>query len=235
LRQDAIWHPSFNVDEDMRVVANILVSAAALALSHGALASDDVSSEKMNCGAPVAWDATEDMLKSKYGPDNVVHRDVGGPEGTELFATVVNEKTPGQTFTVVWADDAKRANPQSIIVGAQWDDETGKMKGAPVFSTEEGLKAGMTIEEVEKINGKPFKLSGFGWDYGGTPQSFEGGRLQQAEDAKCWLSMTFATTAEDAPASVMGDKEIVSNAKDVLAAKPVVAEFTLSYMRPEAP
>jgi hypothetical protein len=28
---------------------------------------------------------------------------------------------------------------------------------------ENGLKSGMTIEEVEKINGKPFKIAGFAW------------------------------------------------------------------------
>lgn len=231
----AIWQPLFNVEDDMVRVTTLLASAAALALVHGAGAAETAPAESMTCGAPVAWDATEDALKAKYGAENVVHKDVGGPEGSEMFATVVNEKTPEKSFTVTWADDTKRINPQTIFVSAKWDEETGKLKGAPVYASEEGIKAGMPIEDVEKINGKPFKLSGFGWDYGGSPQSFEGGRLQQAEGTKCWLSMTFATTADDAPASVMGDKEIISNAKDVLAAKVVVAEFTLTYVRPDAP
>jgi hypothetical protein len=222
----------------MRVLTGFLASAAAIALVHGASAEATppaavAEAVKMNCGAPLAWDATEETLKAAYGADNVVHKDVGGPEGSELFASVVNEKTPEKAFIVVWADDAKRAKPQTIMVNAIWDDETSKIIGAPGYATDEGIKAGMPIEEVEKINGKPFKLSGFGWDYGGAPQGFEGGKLQQAEDTKCWMSMTFTTTAEQLPDSVLGDTEIMSNAKDVLAAKPVVAQFTLTYMRPE--
>ena len=220
----------------MRGLTSFLVSATALALVQAAGAAEAAKAAApavMNCGAPVAWDATEEALKAQFGADNIVHKDVGGPEGSELFATVVNEKTPETSFTVVWADDEKRANPQTIMINAIWDDE-GKLKGAPVYATDEGLKVGMSIEEVEKINGKPFKLSGFGWDYGGSPQSFEGGKLQQPEDTKCWLSMTFTTTAEQVPETVLGEGEIMSNGKDTLAAKPVVGQYTISYMRPDA-
>ena len=221
----------------MRGLKSMLVSATALALVQVAGAAEAAKAAepvKMTCGAPIAWDATEETLKTQYGAENVVHKDVGGPEGSELFASIVNEKTPETSFIVVWADDEKRANPQTLMFNAIWDDETGALKGAPGYTSEEGVKVGMPIEEVEKINGKPFKLSGFGWDYGGTAQGFDGGKLQQAEDTKCWLAMTFATTAEKVPDSVLGDQEISSNAKDVLAAKPVVAQFTLSYVRPDA-
>lgn len=219
----------------MRVLTSFLVSATALALVQAAGAAETKAAEAptINCGAPIAWDATEETLKKQFGADNIVHKDVGGPEGMELFATVVNEKDPAKAFIVVWADDEKRINPQMIMVNATWDAETGVINGGAIYATDEGVKVGMPIEEVEKINGKPFKLSGFGWDYGGAP-NFEGGKLQQAEDTKCWLSMTFTTTAETLPDTILGEQEIMSNAKDVLAAKPVVGQFTLSYMRPDA-
>ncbi len=35
----------------------------------------------------------------------------------------------------------------------------------------------MTLKEIETINGKPFALLGFGWDYGGTIAGAEGGLL----------------------------------------------------------
>lgn len=226
----------------MRISKMLFLGTAALAFASAARAADAppvasppaTDATVLTCGAPLAWDATEEQLKKTYGAENVVHKDVGGPEGTELFATVVNEKTPENSFIVVWADDEKRANPQTIMVSAIWDEESGAFKGAPAFATAEGIKAGMPIEEVEKINGKPFKLSGFGWDYGGSPQGFEGGKLEQKDDTKCWLGMTFATTAEKVPDNVLGEGEIVSNAKDVLAAKPVVARFTLDYRQPDA-
>lgn len=35
----------------------------------------------------------------------------------------------------------------------------------------------MTLQQLEKINGGPFVLTGFGWDYGGMVASWERGRL----------------------------------------------------------
>jgi hypothetical protein len=35
----------------------------------------------------------------------------------------------------------------------------------------------MTLAEIEKINGKPFKLYGFEWDFGGRSSNWQGGEL----------------------------------------------------------
>ena len=89
---------------------------------------------------------------------------------------------------------------------------------------ENGLKAGMTIEEVEKINEKPFQISGFGWDYGGHA-NFEGGKLFRK------VNLTFKPVTEEVPEYLVGDKELSSTDKQLRAAKPVVAETISVFMK----
>ncbi|MEE1611341.1 hypothetical protein [Microvirga sp. CF3016] len=45
------------------------------------------------------------------------------------------------------------------------------------WSGPEGLRVGSPFKAVETVNGKPFILYGFEWDYGGTIESWNGGAL----------------------------------------------------------
>jgi hypothetical protein len=191
------------------------------------------AADVISCGAPIAWDATEESLKAQFGAENVVHMDLGGPEGTEMFGTRIFTKDPTKTFDVVWFDDKTWSKPVVINVNQVWSED-GETVTKPTWKSPEGIYVGMPIEEVEKINGKPFKLYGFGWDYGGTPTSFEGGKLEPAADATCGTSMVFTDGGESTPESVLGEGEIMSNGKDTLKAKPTVGRFTVYYVRPDA-
>ncbi len=221
----------------MRVAISALLGASALMLAAPAMAADEqpakASDMTITCGSPIAWDATEESLKAQFGAENVVHKDLGGPEGTEMFGTQIYSGDAKKTFDIVWTDEEKWANPAIITVNQVWSED-GETATNPDWVSAEGIKAGMSIEEVEKINGKPFKLSGFGWDYGGNATSWEGGKLEPAADAKCGVSISFNQTAENVPDSTQGDKEIVSNGKDVIASKPVVSRYTVYYVRPDA-
>ena len=88
-----------------------------------------------------------------------------------------------------------------------------------------GLKLGMTIEEVEKINGKAYIVGGFDWDYGGYA-NFEGGKLAEG------LSGRFSPTESSYPNKIMGEVQVPSTDKDLLAAKPVVTSLTLYFPGP---
>jgi len=222
----------------MRALMTALLSGGAL-LAMPALAAETkaepapAAPATITCGSPIAWDATEESLKAQFGAENVVHKDLGGPEGTEMFGTQIYAKDAKKTFDIVWSDEEKWANPAVINVNQVWSED-GETSTNPEWASAEGVKVGMSIEEVEKINGKPFKLSGFEWDYGGNALNWDGGKLEPAADAKCGITITFSPTAENTPESTLGDKEITSNDKDVIAAKPVVARYTVYYVRPDA-
>lgn len=222
----------------MRRLMVALLGASALSL--GALAADEkaepvatsAADMTITCGTPIAWDATEESLKAKFGADNVVHKDLGGPEGTEMFGTQIYSKDAKKTFEVVWTDDQTWSKPAFVQVTQVWSED-GETATSPDWASAQGVKVGMTIEEVEKINGKPFKLSGFGWDYGGNAVNWEGGKLELAADAKCGISIVFTDSGDSTPDSVLGDKEITSDAADVRAAKPVVARYIVYYVYPD--
>jgi hypothetical protein len=43
-----------------------------------------------------------------------------------------------------------------------------------------GITLGTRLAELERRNGRPLTLTGFGWDYGGTVMGWEQGALEQA-------------------------------------------------------
>lgn len=146
---------------------------------------------------------TAAQIETAYGAANVHHEDIPGAEGetipgARLFADTERE------LEIIWdpENEKKKVVFDVRVVGADWKFENG-------------LKVGMTIEEVEKINGKPFKVAGFSWDYGGYA-NFEGGKLA----AK--VSIRFNPSTEEIPEYLVGDKELSSTDKKLRAAKPVV-------------
>lgn len=88
-----------------------------------------------------------------------------------------------------------------------------------------GIKIGTTLEEVEKINKKPFKISGFEWDYSGTVSSWEGGSLSNN------LSLIFEKTKElnIINDGISGDILISSENKNLKETSPVVSAFYIRW------
>ncbi len=147
-------------------------------------------------------------LEKAYGKANVKHVDLDGPEGTtipgaRLFAGTERE------LEVIWADGAKVVEVVRVI-GEAW-------------TFENGLKAGMGIAEVEKLNGKPFKLFGWGWDYAGSAILEEGELAGK-------VMLTFDPGAADIPDGLNGDIELSSTDPRVRALKPVVASPISLFM-----
>lgn len=151
-------------------------------------------------------------IERAYGKKNLQNMELPGPEGTtfpgaKLFADTERE------LEIVWdpENEAKKIVFDIRVFGAAWKFDNG-------------LKAGMTIAEVEKINGKPFKIAGFSWDYGGYA-NFEGGKLA----AK--VSIRFNPSSEEIPDYLQGDKQISSTDKKLRVVKPLVEEGITVFMR----
>lgn len=79
------------------------------------------------------------------------------------------------------------------------------------WATAEGLKVGSSLADLEKINGQPFKLTGFDWDYGGTVTNWNGGTFA-GKDFLVVLGYDAdaAQFAEEDIPQLMGDQEIMS-------------------------
>ncbi|MGV3659013.1 MAG: hypothetical protein ACO1TE_02480 [Prosthecobacter sp.] len=148
-------------------------------------------------------------LERAYGKKNLKLTELPGPEGSTYPGAKLFEGTDRE-LEIAW-DEEKKVVADINVVGKAWKFENG-------------LKLGMSLEEVEKINGKPFLVNGFGWDYGGYA-NFEGGKLE----AK--VGIRFDTTAEKVSESLSGDKQIPSTDKKLRAAKPVIDGPISVFMR----
>jgi hypothetical protein len=144
-----------------------------------ALAKDKTG---FSCTGVFGPDSSETLLQQTYGADNVVTGQVPGAEGMETLATTVFPNDPDKTMVFGWMDDETR-------------EGLGYVDLPPSIEGPLGVHVGMTVAEVLAINGKPFNIGGFWWDYGGYAQ-IEQGALANGDDATCFLSLRFAPADE---------------------------------------
>ncbi|OYW78148.1 MAG: hypothetical protein B7Z37_00465 [Verrucomicrobia bacterium 12-59-8] len=151
-------------------------------------------------------------IEHAYGKQNLKRQKIPGAEGEEIDGAKLFADTDRE-LEIVWDpdNDKKQVVFDIRIFGKAWKFENG-------------LKSGMTVAEVEKINGKPFKIAGFEWDYGGYA-NFEDGKLAGK------VSIRFNPSTENIPEHLMGDKQLSSTDKLLRAAKPLVEEGISVFMR----
>jgi hypothetical protein len=105
---------------------------------------------------PVTADTPESELVEALGREAATGRAVDIGEGYCVPGTVLFPESV-DAMEIAWSDSA-RTKPAFARIrsdGARW-------------TTPAGVRIGMTLEELERINGAPVAFSGFGWDYGGT-------------------------------------------------------------------
>lgn len=196
--------------------------AAALALiAASALpAAAQLDSLHLECAGPFGPDGSEAGLRQVFGAGNVVAETIDGPEGSTLDATLLFPDDPTRRLVVLWQDEVQRTRPAAIIIR---DDSEWVGPG--------GLRLGDALSEVEAVNGMPFNVLGFGWDYGGAA-SFPAGSLA-AIPGGCVLSLSFDLdwTKEYGPEfdSIMGDQQLTSDNRQLLTAAPTVSEIIVGY------
>jgi hypothetical protein len=156
----------------------------------------------------------------KYDSRNVVFGEVDGPDGTKIPGSIVFPNDPKRRLEVLWSNDASRSGTSVVAINgkSQW--------GAP-----KGLKLGLSVQALEKLNGKTFKISGFGADGSASVLSWEGGALNALPGGcKVGIRLTENGKApQGARDTVGGDKELVSSDANVRAVNPAVAEILIGY------
>ncbi len=137
-------------------------------------------------------------------------------EGVVLFPD-----NPRRRVEIYWDKDFDPKRPSYIRID-------GDSTGVTDWKTSNGLSLGTPLAELEKLNGKPFEISGFGWDYGGFVTDWKGGNFNSS------LSIRMEPTAEgDASAKVSGEGGFNSQNPDMQAAKPVVSRMEFRFLANE--
>ena len=158
-----------------------------------------------------AKDSTHLKLAVKYDSRNIVYTDVDGPDGSKMKASVLYPNDPKRRLEVLWNNDAARSDTSVIAIN-----------GRSQWAAPKGIKLGMTLAALEKLNGRPFKLNGFGPDGSASIAGWEGGALATLPGG-CKVGgrlMIDAKAPSDARGAVEGDKELMSNDDSLKAVKP---------------
>jgi hypothetical protein len=198
---------------------SLFLYVAALALLGAAAANAE---DRIECSGLFGRDTSHAALVKAYGEANVVYKKIDAPQGSTGMATVVFERIRDRRLTIEWFDEKALSRPIYIgIEGPKWV--------APL-----GIRLGTPIEEVEKLNGKTFRLNGFGWDLGGSARfGKEDGKLGNVQGG-CHFGIKFEPTAEGLPLGgkyrvLNGNKDLYSNLPLLREVKPAVVEILIIY------
>ena len=171
------------------------------------------------CNGVFAKDSSHLKLATMYKPQNVVFTEVDGPDGTRLMASVLFPKEPKRRLEVLWQNEAARMGTALIVINGQ-----------STWTAPKGLKLGLQLAAIEKLNSKPFKLKGFDKD-GSAVTDWQGGALEQLPGG-CKVGvrlMPDAKTPPEARSEVSGSNEFVSSDAKVRAVRSTIAEIILGY------
>lgn len=157
---------------------------------------------------PILKGTTLFGLKTLFGGGQVKAADIDVGEGNTEPGTRLFEGTDQELEILFNPEGDEREIFDIRIIGTAW-----KFKN--------GLRLGLSMQEVEKINGKPFSIWGFGWDYGGFA-NFEEGPLAGK------VTLRFGVKG-DIPDSISGDQMISTTNKKLRAAKPFVEQIGIVF------
>lgn len=159
--------------------------------------------------------STEADIKALYGEEQVEYRSVYIGEGESQPGIAVFPNTPNE-LEIVWDIAAATGNPEFIRISHDSAD----------WHTVQGVAVGTTLENLQQINGRPFQLYGFGWDYGGLVNDWKGGKLNGhliiALEPEVW---------EKVGAEVSGDRSFSSDDPQIMALGARVASMVITFRR----
>ena len=155
-----------------------------------------------------------------FDSKNVAFADVDASNGSKVPASVVFPNDPKRRLEVWWSNPAERRDTYLIVIN-----------GKSTWTAPGGMKLGLTLAQLEKLNHKPFKLKGFDKDGIATVSDWDGGALATIPGGcKSGLSLHADPKASaDAVSQLSADKEFSSADADIRAAKPTVSEILIGY------
>lgn len=173
----------------------------------------------IDCRGAFARDSSHIRLAQIFGPDNVTFTDVEGPDNTKIQASVLFPRDPARRLEMLWNNTTSRSGTQVIAIN-----------GKSAWAGPRGAKLGMQLPAIEKLNGKPFKLTAFAAD-GATAADWQEGALLNLQGG-CKMGMRFVAdprAPQEARAQLAASKELLSSDANVRALRPTVAEILIGY------
>jgi hypothetical protein len=172
------------------------------------------------CSGVFGRDSSHAKLASAFQSRNVAFTQVDASSGGKAMASVLYAKDPKRRLEVWWSKPASRSDTHLIVINGQSD-----------WIAPGELHLGLTLAELEKLNGKPFKLSGFDKDRVATLSDWNGGQLSTLAGG-CTVGISLRAdpkTAASALSDLPADRGFTSSDTALRAANPTVSEILVAY------
>jgi hypothetical protein len=172
------------------------------------------------CGTGTfAKDSSNLRLAITFDAKNISYSDIT-VSGSSVGASVVYAKDPKRRLEIWWQNPANRSGIYLILINGQ-----------STWASPGGMKLGLTLQELEKLNHKPFKLKGFDKDKTATVSDWDGGALATLQGGcKSGVSLQPDPKAgPDAVSALPADKEFSSDDPAMRDVKPRVSEILIGY------
>ena len=94
----------------------------------------------------------------------------------------------------------------------------------------QGISLGTSLQELERLNGRPFVLAGFGWDYAGVVTDWKGGVLDSTlAGVKLYLDPGPAQQPSATYSQVLGDRDYSSDLPAMQQLDPKVGQIFVDF------
>ena len=158
-------------------------------------------------------------LTMTYDRKNVDFGEVDAGPGKSM-ASIIYPNDPKRRLEVWWSDVDKRKDLYLIAIN-----------GSSTWTGPGGLRLGLSLADLEKLNRKPFKLKGFDKDNTAPVSDWDHGALA-ALSGGCKAGVILSAEAKTAPkvlAALPADSEFSSADEALRAVRPSVTEILIGY------
>lgn len=172
---------------------------------------------------PVTRESSEAELRQRYGPSVVESTRIDIGEGETAAGTVLYPADSLRRAEIVWQDSVHRRRPARLILRGE----------RTLWKLDHGISLGTNLQELERLNGWPFTLAGFGWDYAGVITDWKGGALDSSlAGIKLYLDPGPAQYESKAYSQVLGDQDYDSSLPPMQQLNPHVGMIFVDFERP---
>ncbi len=174
----------------------------------------------VGCNGVFGRNSSHAKLAMAYQSRNVAFTQVDAASSAKVMASVLFGKYPKRRLEVWWSKPETRTDTHLIVINGQSD-----------WIAPGELRLGLTLAEIEKLNGKSFKLLGFNKDHIATLSDWNGGQLAGLPGGcKIGLSLRANSKASaSALAAAPADRTFSSDDSALRAANPTVSEILVAY------
>ena len=185
-----------------------------------AAATPAATSHVIACSGLFAKDSSHLKLAMTFEAKNITFTDVDAEGGAKVPASVLFPNDPKRRLEVWWSNPAERSGLYLIDI-----------HGKSTWTAPGGMKLGLTLAQLEKLNGKPFKLKGFDKSGVAAVSDWDGGALATLPGGcKSGVNLTPDPKASpDAISALTADKDYSSSDPEMRAVKPTISEVLIGY------